>query len=68
VLFASSQADTVEITQNPVNNACNPTSVIKIPAGGLVSIGYDIDQSGNKGLKFSIATFTGTLNLTLWIV
>ena len=67
VLFASSQADPVEITQNPANNACNPTSILKIPIGGLVS-GYDIDQSGNKGQKFSIATLTGTLSLTLWVV
>jgi alpha-tubulin suppressor-like RCC1 family protein len=67
VLFASSQADPVEITQNPANNACNPTSTLKIPAGGLV-FGYDIDQGGFQGLKFSIATFTGTLSLTLWVV
>ena len=67
VLFASSQADSVEITQNPANNACNPTSTLKIPAGGLV-FGYDIDQGGFQGLKFSIATFTGTLSLTLWVV
>jgi hypothetical protein len=68
VLFASSQADSVEITQNPVNNACFPTSTIKIFPGALVTPGYNIDQSNTKGLKFSIATFTGTLNLTLWIV
>ena len=67
VLFASSQADSVEITQNPVNNACNPTSTLKIPPGGLVS-GYDIDQGGFQGLKFSIATFTGSQSLTLWVV